>query len=229
MPLLLQWAAAADHCGLPDLCLRCLSQVARRLASRHGGLADAPKGAGAGASAAAVLGACDKGLLVQLVGLMAETGGECIAAGPPPSGIDAAAEAAADAAAATAPAPGPAVAAELEPWQAANPGSFEWELERFSQQPAAAGRWVDSPWFWAAGRQWCLSVCPGGDTVDAVGHLPGERPARQGGARVFELQKFRGPAAPHPAHGEPDASLPPRSVHLLQPGRHARHRRCHPR
>ena len=58
--------------------------------------------------------------------------------------------------------------------EASNPGRFEWVLERFSEQPAAVGEYVLSPWFAVAGREWRLEVYPGGDQQEAAGHLSGK-------------------------------------------------------
>lgn len=49
--------------------------------------------------------------------------------------------------------------------------SFEWTLEKFSQQPAAVGKQVLSPWFGAAGKEWRFSVYPAGCKE---GHSSGE-------------------------------------------------------
>lgn len=105
-----RWATAADRCWLPEPCLRCLSEVARRLAAGPLGLP------GAFADARTTLSSLDNSLLLQLVGLMAGAGGKELAAALP----------APDAA-----------AAALQ--QSANHGSFEWALKRFSQQAADAG------------------------------------------------------------------------------------------
>lgn len=142
MPQLLDWMAVADRCQLADLRLACLREVARRLASGSGGLA------GAFADAALLAGRCDKGMLVQLVGLLADA---------------ASADTLATASAAT---------TALQ--QAANPGSFEWALEGYSEQPSAVGQHIYSPWFTAAGKEWRFKVFPGGRNEEAAGHVTGE-------------------------------------------------------
>lgn len=129
MPQLLEWAAAADHCQLSELCLRCLSVVPGSLARR-------PMGSLASAllDTTAAVRACDKRLLVLLVSVMA---------------------------------------ADLQ--LRSHHGSFEWALERFSQQPSAPGIFVSPPWFWVGGRRWRLKVFPGGWNAEAAGHLSGAR------------------------------------------------------
>ena len=140
---LMDWAVAADHCQLPELRLRCLGEVARRLPCVDSGLPDAF------VDAALLAERCDRGVLAQLVALMARAS--------IPSSV-----------------PEPAEAASALQ-AAANRGSFEWALERYSQQPCDVGDEVCSPWFSAAGRQWRLEVNPGGYSSTAEGHLSGAR------------------------------------------------------
>lgn len=145
VPELLDWMAAADHCQQPELRLRCLNEVARRLASQPTGLASTF------ADSELLAERCDKSVLAQLVALLVTAGRKSV-----PSGL---------------PVPS-AAAAALQ--KAANHGSFEWALERYSQQPSAIEESVTSDWFSAAGKQWQLEVYPGGDSEEAAGHLSGE-------------------------------------------------------
>lgn len=143
---LLEWVAAADTCQQPELRLRCIGEVARRLASRNSGLA------GAFADAAIVAEQCDKSALAQLLGLVLAAGGQNIAG--------------------SLAAPSAAVEA-LQ--RAANPGSFEWAFEHYSQKPSGVGQSVEFPWFNVAGREWRFRVDPGAASEEAAGHLSGER------------------------------------------------------
>lgn len=166
-PLLLHWAGAADTCHLDALRLRCLTQVARRLAKGPSSLA------GTFADAVQVVDACDKRMLAQLVGLIVWAGNSNNQLLRSLVTSDTAA------------------AALLE---AGNHGSFEWALERFSEQPAEQGQHVFSPWFMAAGREWRLQVHLGGFNADAAGHLSGA---------PGEPAKSRNPGA---SFSQPDAT-----------------------
>lgn len=184
---LVGWVAAADCCQLHELRLRCISEVVRRLASRQGGLS------GAFADAALMVGHLDKSVLAQLLGLVLAAGGEQVA-----SNLAA-----------------PSAAVEALD-QAANPGSFEWELERYSQQPGGVGRKAESPWFSVAGREWCLRVYPGGYTEETAGHLSGERRLR------YYSCSFLHAAASPPVSFLNTISHPCRSFPLVQAGRDSR-------
>jgi len=142
---LLAWAQAGEQCQLTDLRLTCLKELARRLA------ANASKLPTSFADAAALVEHCDKSTLAVLLGLLAQACGPSFA-----SRI--ASPAAADEA--------------LQ--DAANLGGFEWVLERFSQQPAAVGQFIYSPYFTGGGKEWRLKVYPGGDTEKEAGHLSGK-------------------------------------------------------
>lgn len=137
--------AATDRCQLPELRLRCISQVALHLATKPGDLA------ATFADVALVVERCDDRLLTQLLGLVLAASDERI-------GNSLAA-------------PSAALKA-LE--QAANPGSFDWALESFSRQPSAVGESIESPWFNVAGKQWRFVVYPGGDKEQAAGDLSGK-------------------------------------------------------
>lgn len=148
-PAVLDWAKAADSCQQDELRLCCLVETARRLARVPTSLA------GAFADANRVVDALDKGMLAQLLGLMASAGGKKLCS--------------------RLAAPGAAAAALLE---VGNHGSFDCVAARFSEASAEVGRSVESPWLAAAGREWKLQVCPGGATADASGHLSGEQAGR---------------------------------------------------
>ena len=146
---MVDWAAAADRCQLSELRLRCLSAPARRLACGSSSLTSTF------AEAALVAQCCSKSTLTELLALAMAAG----QAASPEKFAD------------SLPAPG-AAAAALQ--QAANPGSFEWALERYSEQPAGMGQAVFSPWFSAAGKEWRLEVYPGSKATAWEGHLSGE-------------------------------------------------------
>ena len=143
---LLEWAEAAEQCCLPELRMRCLTEVAHRLACVAGSLASS-------FSAAAELAGCNHSTLSTLVGLLA--------AGCGPTGAPRVLE--------TSP------AAAVEALEAsAQHGSFQWTVERYSQLPAVRGENTYSPYFWAGGVEWRFRIFPGGDKEEAAGHLSGE-------------------------------------------------------
>lgn len=126
--------------------MRCLAEVAHRLAWAAGSLASS-------FSAPAELAGCNHSTLSTLVGLLA--------AGCGPTGAPRVLE--------TSP------AAAVEALQAsAQHGSFQWTVERYSQLPAVRGENTYSPYFWAGGVEWPFRICPGGDKEQAAGHLSGE-------------------------------------------------------
>lgn len=140
---LLEWAEVAEQCCLPELRMRCLAEVAHRLAWAAGSLASS-------FSATAELAGCNHSTLSTLVGLLA--------AGCGPTGAPRVLE--------TSP------AAAVEALQAsAQHGSFQWTVERYSQLPAVRGENTYSPYFWAGGVEWPFRICPGGDKEQAAGHL----------------------------------------------------------
>jgi len=143
---LLSWAEAAEQCCLPELRLRCLTEVARRLA--HGGDSLA---ATFGATAERAKGGGPSTLRMRL-GLLA--------AGCGPTGAPRVAE--------ITPAAG---AKALE--ASSKYGSFEWVVERYSQLPAAVGQNAYSPYCRAAGIDWRFKVHPVGNKAEAAGHISG--------------------------------------------------------
>lgn len=147
---LITWIEAAEQCQQTSLRLTCMAQLAQRL------MTQAPTGNALASSMAdaAQVERCDKGTLVQLLGLVAAAGRqlatrEGLLAYKAPAGGD--------------------IAAAIE--QAANPGSFEWRIEQFSQQPAQPGNELKSPWFMAGGREWQLTLYPNGNRQENEGHL----------------------------------------------------------
>ena len=147
---LITWIEAAEQCQQTSLRLTCMAQLAQLL------MAQAPTGNALASSMAdaAQLERCDKGTLVQLLGLVAAASRQLA----PSEGL----------LAYKAPADGD-IAAAIE--QAANPGSFEWRIEQFSQQPAQPGSKLSSPWFMAGGREWQLTLYPNGSSQESDGHV----------------------------------------------------------
>lgn len=146
VPQLLEWAAATSHCELQELCLTCLCAVVRHLAGEPCALP------AAFADASMIASACDKSLLARLLGMVlsATAGQRLVAALPAPA----------------------VAAAALE--RSANCCSFEWAVERFSEQPSGVGQVIYSPWCQAAGQQWRLQIYAGGYEASTAGHLSGE-------------------------------------------------------
>lgn len=144
------WIEAAEQCQQAELRLACIARLVQRLISK------APSGCDLASSIAdaAQLERCDKSTLVLVLGLVAGAGRtliprhQLLAYQPPSDG---------------------AIAAALE--HAANPGSYEWRIEQFSQQPSQPGNTLQSPWFVAAGRQWQMTLYPNGQSDEAEGSI----------------------------------------------------------
>lgn len=144
------WIEAAEQCQQAELRLACISRLVQRL------IAKAPADCALASSIAdaAQLKRCDKSTLLLVLGLVAGSGRNLIprhqllAYQPPSDG---------------------AIATSLE--QAANPGSYEWRIEQFSQQPSQPGNALHSPWFMAAGRQWQIKLYPNGANNGVEGHI----------------------------------------------------------
>ena len=146
------WADAAEDCEQTELRLACTAQLAQRLVAKApGSLALA-----SGIADAAQLEGCSKITLLLLLGLVTGVGRQLIPSeqltaykGPSRDIVTAAQQ------------------------QAANPGSFEWRIEQFSQQPEQPGQKVQSPWFEAGGREWCIRAYPHGQNAEVAGHVSG--------------------------------------------------------
>lgn len=142
----------AEQCEQTELRLACAAQLAQRL------VAQAPGSHALAASIAdaAQLKGCSKNTLLLLLGLVTEAGRQLIPSeqlltykGPSRDIVTAAQQ------------------------RAANPGTYEWRIERFSQQPEQPGLKVQSPWFKAGGRKWCMRAYPHGHDAEAAGHVSG--------------------------------------------------------
>lgn len=155
---LVQWADAAEHCKLSDLHAHCVARAAHLLAGLElNGCLDAHI-----SGCLQLAECCSKGMMALLLALLAAAGQGLQTAGAgrlrlvdrvaSPEGAAAALRRVAD----------------------PTHGCLEWTLERFSEQPGGVGSRVDSPWIAAAGRDWVISVYPGGSCAQAAGHLSGE-------------------------------------------------------
>lgn len=148
---LVVWADAAEQCEQTDLRLACAAQLARRLI-----LASTPgeHALPAGIADAAQLEGCSNSTLLLILGLVTGAGRQLVRQ----EKLQAYEAQATD-----------SIAAALQ--QASSPGSFEWRIEQFAQQPAQRGRSLQSPWFMSGGREWRLSVYLNGDNEEAEGHV----------------------------------------------------------
>lgn len=139
----------AYRCQLHELSMCCAVEAARKL-THCSRLSNGPGKLSSTYPAAALAAErCDKGMLVQLVWLLAHTAMPGFFPDPE------------------------AAAAAL---QKATQPSFEWSLEDFSQWVDLGidvGESVRSPWFWAAGKRWRFKVYPSADEYEAHGHLSG--------------------------------------------------------
>ncbi|PRW58089.1 MATH domain and coiled-coil domain-containing protein [Chlorella sorokiniana] len=147
---LIAWTDAGEHCEQTDLRLACTAHLAQRLVARAPG----SQNLAAGIADAEQLEGCSKRTLLLLLGLVTGAGRQL-----------ASAEQLLGYAAAT----NDEVTAAQQ--QARNPGTFEWRIAQFSQQPAQVGHALKSPWFSAGGRQCQLSAYLNGDTAQSEGHL----------------------------------------------------------
>ena len=150
---LIAWIEAAEMCQLDSLRLECVAQLARKLATK-------PQAASPLAAAlvdAAQLEGCDKSTLLLLLGMLTAAGRELAEHQQHFAGHLAL---------------GDMLTTALP--LAASPGSFEWRIERFSEQPAAVGMKLTSPPVMAGGREWHLKAYCGGENAEAEGHLSGE-------------------------------------------------------
>lgn len=160
---LVVWADAAEQCEQTDLRLACAAQLAQRLV-----LASTPgeHALPAGIADAAQLEGCSNSTLLLILGLVT---GAFRQLAPQASismfGFKAPRR---QPGAYKAPATD-SIAAALQ--QAASPGSFEWRIEKFAQQPAQRGRSLQSPWFMSGGREWQLLVYLNGDSQVSEGHV----------------------------------------------------------
>lgn len=152
---LLACADAADTRNMDELRASCLTEVARQLAAELDSL---PAGGDSLLSAitrSSLLEGCSQRTLLLLFSIMTAAGKAThlpeLRSHIPCKG---------------------AVVDALQ--RAPNMGTFEWALERFSEQPSAVGDKVESPRFAAAGKEWNILVYPGGETDATAGHLSGE-------------------------------------------------------
>ncbi|PRW33982.1 BTB POZ and MATH domain-containing 4-like [Chlorella sorokiniana] len=165
---LLEWAEAAEQCCLPELKMRCLAEVAHRLARAGGSLASS-------FSATAGLAGCSQSTLSTLLSLLATGCG--------PAGAPRLLETT------------PAAAVEAQE-ASGNHGTFQWVVERYSRLSAVRGDFVYSPYFQAAGMEWRFKIYPGGESQDSAGHLSAFLIPRHGGfnARYAICVVDQGPA-----------------------------------
>lgn len=146
------WIEAAEQCQQPELRLACVSRLVQRLLGKEPG----PAALASSIADAAELERIDKGTLLLLLGLVAGSARQLV---PREQLL-----------AYTAPSRGDIAASQQ---QATGVGSFEWRIERFSEQPAQVGSRLMSPTFVAGGREWQLALYPNG-VFGSEGYLSGE-------------------------------------------------------
>ncbi|PRW32688.1 cyclase-associated 1 [Chlorella sorokiniana] len=146
---LVTWTEVAEQCQQTDLRLSCVARLVKLLVTKAPGQHMA-----SGITDAAQLEGLDKSTLLLVLGLVTGAGRQLAPkeqllayTAPPTADISTAME------------------------QAANPGSYEWRIEQFSQQPSQPGDALRSPWFTAAGREWQLTLYPNGQTIAYQGHI----------------------------------------------------------
>lgn len=144
----MDWLEAAEACQLDALRTSCLLRLAHSLAGWSHSLASS-------LAHASLLERCDKRTLTQLLGLMTAAGKRCTGSQRLVAAVPLATE------------------VETAMVQAADPGVFNWTVERFSDRPSGVGEFVKSPEFKAAG--WC--------TVNRTQHVFGAGFAAPGGGR----------------------------------------------
>lgn len=145
------WIEAAEQCQQVPLKLACVGQLVQRLVCQ-----DPTENMAAGIADAMHLQRLDKSTLLLVLGLVTGANRRLV-----PSAQRRAFRA-----------PSQETIASCI-CSSANPGSFEWRIDRFSRLPAQPGIGLGSPWFIAGGRTWRLELYPNGDNVQSEGNLSG--------------------------------------------------------